>query len=163
MHHAHAANAGAKRQANEFAEGLAGFVGAQAVQVELALNAPVSAAQLVGHVRADAGAAKAQLVVGVQQGADVEGVAERLEHHAAFVEFALLGDGFCRLGGVPEAVSLPLDGLHRADGVAKQVLLRPGLAPGLLQRALALGFALGSFRKGLPERLEVGKGAGFQI
>ena len=89
MDDAHAAQAGAVRQADEFAQRLARVVAAQAVQVELALDAPVPAAQLACHVYADTGAAKTELVVHVQQGAHVELVAHGLAQHVLFVLHAL--------------------------------------------------------------------------
>ncbi|MPN24778.1 hypothetical protein SDC9_172180 [bioreactor metagenome] len=89
MHDAHAAHARAVRQPDELAQRLAGFVRAQAVQVQLALNAPVAATQLARHVQTDAGAAKAQLIVHVQQGADIELVAHGFAQHILFVQHHL--------------------------------------------------------------------------
>ena len=48
MHHAHAAQPRLVRVADELAQGLARLVHAQAVQVELALDAPVARAQAAG-------------------------------------------------------------------------------------------------------------------
>ena len=67
MHHAHAAQADLDGLADEGGQRFARIVGAQAVQVQLALDAPLAAAQLARDVGADAGAAKAQLIVGFQQ------------------------------------------------------------------------------------------------
>jgi hypothetical protein len=97
VHDAHAAHARAVRQPDELAQRLAGFVRAQAVQVQLALNAPVAATQLAGHVETDAGAAKAQLIVHVQQGADIELVAHGFAQHVLFVQHHLQRQRGCRL------------------------------------------------------------------
>lgn len=100
--------------------------------------------QAAGHVGADAGAAKAQVFVGVQQGFDVEFVAQGGLHHRAFVGLTLVRHR-------PRARPLRLDAavrrqpLHGADGALEQqpVALRAllGLAPG--------GFGGGPRRGGL--------------
>ena len=76
MHHAHAADALFVRFADKAAQRITRFVAAQAVQVYLALDAPFALAQLLRHVHTHAGAAKAQVVVGVKQGGDVHLVAQ---------------------------------------------------------------------------------------
>jgi hypothetical protein len=67
VHHAHAAQADLDRLTDEGGQRFARVVGAQPVQVQLALDAPFAPAQAARDVRADAGAAKAQLLVGFQQ------------------------------------------------------------------------------------------------
>ncbi len=93
MHHAYAAQAGAVRQANELAQRLTRFIGAQAVQIQLTLDAPVPAAQLVRHVQANAGAAKAELVIHIQQGAHVELIAHGLAQHPLLIQLMLQAAG----------------------------------------------------------------------
>ena len=82
VHHAHAAQAVFVRLADELAQRLARFIDAQAVQVKLILDAPMARAQAPRDLDADACASVAQLVVGVEQGADVKVVADRLEQRA---------------------------------------------------------------------------------
>ena len=89
MDDAHAAQPGAVRQADELAQRLARFVAAQAVQVELALDAPAARAQLARYVLANAGAAKAQLIVHIQQGADVELIAHGFVQHPFLIQLML--------------------------------------------------------------------------
>ena len=76
MHHTHAAYALFVRFADKAAQRVTRLVAAQAVQVNLALDAPFALAQLLRYVQAHAGAAKAQVVVGVEQGGDVHLVAQ---------------------------------------------------------------------------------------
>ena len=68
VHHARSAGRSCGG-ADELPSADAGLIHAQAVQVELALDAPVPGAQALRHLHANAGAAKAELVVGVEQGA----------------------------------------------------------------------------------------------
>ena len=74
-----------ERLADETAQGLAGVIAPQAVQVELALDAPVATAQLARHIGADAGPAKAQQFVGIEQGAHVKLVTDGLVQDRLFV------------------------------------------------------------------------------
>ena len=77
VHHAHAAQALLVGVADKARQGLARLVAALAVQINLALDAPFTLAQLLHHVHAHAGAAKAQLRVGIEQTGDVHLVAKR--------------------------------------------------------------------------------------
>ena len=62
--------------AHKLREGVTGLLTAQAVQIHLALNAPVSAAQLAGDIGPDAWTSETQLVVDIEQGGDVEFIAQ---------------------------------------------------------------------------------------
>jgi hypothetical protein len=89
VHDAHAAHARAVRQPDELAQRLAASSERRPCRSSLALNAPVAATQLARHVETDAGAAKAQLIVHVQQGADIELVAHGFAQHILFVQHHL--------------------------------------------------------------------------
>ena len=89
MHHTYAAYALFVGLADEAAEGIARLVAAQAVQVQLALDGPLALAQALQHVDADAGAAVAQGVVGLQQATGVEAVADGFHQHRLFVALQL--------------------------------------------------------------------------
>ena len=67
MDDAQAAQAILLGRAKEGRQLLPRFFAPQAVQVQFALDGPVALAQLAGHVDADAGPAKAQRIVYVQQ------------------------------------------------------------------------------------------------
>jgi hypothetical protein len=89
--HAHAAQALLVGFADEPSQGFAGFVGAQAVQIDLALCS-TAFAQLAHHVRPDAGAAVAQprrCVAGVSMSKS----SLSASHSQSFVELALNGGG----------------------------------------------------------------------
>ncbi len=148
-------------QPDEFPQGFARLVGAQAVQVELALDAPVSGAQPVRHVGADAGTPEAELVVHVQQRAHVEFVADRFMEHALLVEFALHGLRLGGLGHMPAALLRAAQGLHRTDRVLEEHALGPRAARGLLPLAQQPGLALGGLGQRLAQRLQILEGAGF--
>ena len=124
----------------QLSEQLAARFGAQAVQIHVALNAPVSGAQLVHYVTANAGAAKAQLLIGVQQSAGVEFVAHGFLQHALFIGPVLQGQWVGWQVGGAGAVVVG-QGVHRADSLAKQLTVALGLAQGLLAR-LRFCFAL---------------------
>ena len=147
MYHTHAAQPCAVREANELPQRLACFVRAQAVQVQVALNAPVPAAQLACHVQANAGAAKAHLVIHVQQGADVKLIAHGFQQHALFIQLQLQGAGCGRLG-LKLHTLLGGERCDRADIVRKQMAFPLGGGFGLLAglfcgfAALALGLEL---------------------
>jgi hypothetical protein len=115
------------------------------MQVDLALDAPVAAAQLAGHVDAHAGTAEAQRFVDLQQRGRVEFVADGFMQHAPVVQPALRGHRGDRFRRMVHA-AVPGQRLHLAGGALEQVLigigalLRFGAARGLLARdALALG------------------------
>ncbi|MNT77138.1 hypothetical protein D3C72_2162190 [compost metagenome] len=93
VYNAHAAQALAVRQADEVAQRLARLVGPQAVQVNLALDAPMPCTQLVHHVAANAFAAKAQLFVGIEQRAGIEFVAHGLDQHTLLIRPVLQWQG----------------------------------------------------------------------
>ena len=61
----------------------------------MALNAPVPAAQLACHVQANAGAAKAHLVIHVQQGADVKLIAHGFQQYALFPNMSVEQNILC--------------------------------------------------------------------
>jgi len=86
MHHPHTADAVAVALTDEGAQHLARAVAPQAMQIDFALDAPFALAQPARHLGADAGAAKAQCFVGVEQRAHVETVADGLLQHRLFVE-----------------------------------------------------------------------------
>ena len=121
MYHPHAADALFVRLADKRAQGFTGLVGAQAVQVDLALDAPVAPAQLARHLHPDAGAAKAQGVVGVQQRADVEIVADRVAQHLCFVALVLHGHRG-RWGGCEVHHGLAAQRAGGAYGLGEEVL-----------------------------------------
>ena len=163
MDDAHAAQPRAVRQANELAQRLARFVAAQAVQVELALDAPAARAQLARYVLANAGAAKAQLIVHIQQGAHVELVTHGLVQHALLVLQALQRQRFGGAGWRQVAVvcSAAFQWLHGAHGVREQVALALGA---LLRLALCLGLRrlLGrSFLQCAAQRAQLGQAVRF--
>ena len=62
------------------------------MQVDLVLDHPFAAAQLAQHVGTDAGPAKRQLVVGVQQRVDLEFVRDRCDQHQLVVLAPLVRD-----------------------------------------------------------------------
>ena len=162
VHHAHAAQTGAPGLAQEGAQGFARLVGAQAVQIHLSLHGPVAAAQPGGHVGADAGAAKAQVLVHVQQRAGVELVAQGFAQHPRLVQLALHGQGLGRHGRVPmPLVRRAFERLHGADGVPKQAALRLGAVLGLLLQAQLLGLARGGVRQRLAQRPQILERFGF--
>ncbi|MDT4869849.1 hypothetical protein FQZ97_1048980 [compost metagenome] len=146
--------------ADEAAKGFAGFVGAQAVQVDLALDAPAALAKLAHHVRPEARAAEAQHLVGVQQGLDVELVGQRLSHHRGLVKLALHGQRLHRHRAPLDAAGVG-DGLNRTHGAGEQAVLAFAPQPGL-----ARGFALNGFGRrtlchGAFERLQIGQRVDF--
>jgi hypothetical protein len=85
MHHAQATQTLTVGNADEFGQCHAGFVAAQAVQINLTLNGPATFAQLLGHVDADARTPKAQGIVGVEQGTDVKTVTQGIAQNGGFV------------------------------------------------------------------------------
>ena len=89
VHHPHAAPAGLVGGANKLRQRLPRLFAPQTVQIQLALNTPATAAQFANHVRAHARAAKAQGVVGVQQGVHVEFVRDGFAHHRLLIELML--------------------------------------------------------------------------
>ena len=99
VHHAHTAQALLVDLADELAELLARLVNAQAVQIDLRLDGPLAAAQLARDVGAHPGPAIAQVLVGVEQGARVEFVAQGFLQGGLLVALALdrQGLGFGRL------------------------------------------------------------------
>ena len=122
MHHPHAAHPPAVAVADEGGQRLARIVAAQAVQVDLALDAPVAPAQLPRHVQAHARAAVAQGVVHVQQGRGVELVGQGLLQHALLVQLLLHGHRRRQLARVFHP-AMPGQRLHRAGGALEQVAL----------------------------------------
>ena len=144
------------RLANEAAQRLARFVHPQAMQVELALDAPVAFAQFAHHVRPQPMAVVAQLVIGVQQRFHIEVVRQGLAHHGVFVELALSRLGWHmarRVHRAPRSGQRP----HRADRQFKQSLLtvQPLQAQALrLARRRLGGRPLGDH---LLQRLKFGK------
>jgi hypothetical protein len=161
MHHAHAAQAGAVRQADELAQGLARLIHAQAVQIELALDAPLARAQPARHVRAHARAAKAQLVVHVQQGADVELVAQRFMQHARLVQLALHRQGLGRHGAGQWRSCWPLSGCTAPTASWNRWRSARALL-GLAAQPFALGLLRGPLLQRAAQGLEVGKRLGFE-
>ena len=89
MDDADAAQAGARRVANEVGDALARGVAAQAVQVDLVLEHPDAAAKLSNDVDADAAAAKRERVVGLEQRFDVERIGDRFGQRRRLVALAL--------------------------------------------------------------------------
>ena len=75
MNHAHAAKPLLVRIADKAAHCLACVVASQTMQIDLALNAPLAFAQFLYHVSAHTGSAKTQVLVGIEQAADVKLVA----------------------------------------------------------------------------------------
>jgi len=131
------------RQADELGQGHTRLVTAQSVQVDLALDGPVALAQFMRHVRADARAAKTQGLVGVQQGADIEFIAQGVAQHRRVVFLALLGHRRSRhlwQTGLL-AIGQGLDHPHRPR---KQIARCLGLPCLRLQRSLlGLGTLMG--------------------
>ena len=127
MHHPQAAQAVAVRDADEFGQGHAGFFGAQAVQIDLALNGPAAFAQFLRHVHPNAGAPEAQGVVGVEQTADVKAVAQGVAQNRFFVFFPLCGHrGWGR--GADAGLVVGRHAFHRANRAHKQIGLGLALA-----------------------------------
>ena len=125
MDDAHAAQAGARRVAQEVGDALARLVAAQAVQVDLVLQHPDAAAQLADDVEADAAAAKRERVVGLEQRLDVERVGDRLGQRRGLVA---LRAGAASAGGraARQRRRRALAQRHdRADGAREQLLLAP--------------------------------------
>src|SRR5574337_1215930 len=160
MHHTHAAQARAVGQADEFAQRLARLLYAQAVQIQLALDAPLAGAQPARHVQAHAGAAKAQLVIHVQQRAHVELVAQRFAQHARLVQRALHGLGLGRYGLGPVARGPVLERRYGAHRVLEQVAHGACMALGLLPQPGARGLLGGGLLQGAAQGFQVGEGAG---
>ena len=134
--HAQAAQPALVRLADEAAQRLARLVGALAVQVDLRLDAPVALAQLARHLGPDAGAAEAQVLVGVQRCLGVELVAERLAHHRLLVELALLRSRLRRLhpAQVAAVMRQPLHRRLRARTAASPPARVPRPRAGLPRR-----------------------------
>ena len=68
MYYAHTAPTAFGGVADELAQGITCFVTAQAMQIDLPLQTPMPFAQLLGDVSANALAAVAEFVVGIEQG-----------------------------------------------------------------------------------------------
>ena len=144
MHHTHTAQTLAVRFANELGQRHAGLVTAQAVQIDLALNGPVSLAQLAGDVGAHPRTSEAQGFIGVEQGADIKFVGQRITQGCSLVLLELPGHRLGGRAGQPALLSIGqrADGPH---GARKQLLLGLpffllGLQGGLLGAlALTLG------------------------
>ena len=136
MHHTQATHALSVRQADELGQGHTGFVAAQAMQIDLALDRPIAFAQFMDHVAPNARAAKTQRVVGVEQSAGVELVAQAIAQHGFVVLLALV-----RNRGGAGSVQIDLvvhrQALHGPHGTHKQVAF--GLA---LTRGQRLGSRL---------------------
>ena len=122
VYHAHAADAVLVRLADEVAQGLACIVAAQAVQVELALDAPVAPAQFARHIGADAGLAKAHVLVSLHQRADVKLVADGFDQHGLVVQLGLAGDWFGPRFN-DHCAALVGQRVHNPGGVDEQVFL----------------------------------------
>ena len=152
MDDADAAQAGARRVANEVGDALARGVAAQAVQVDLVLQHPDAAAELANDVDADAAAAKRERVVGLEQRLDVERIGDGFGQRRRLVALALACErrrtrprqcwrrAFLQRhdgtdGGCEQALLAPFgDGALPLDGGQ-----RLGLAPLLEQRGANLG------------------------
>ena len=137
--HPHAANAVLVRLAHEAAQRLAGFVGAQPVQINLALNRPFSTAQVLHHIWPHPHAAKAQALIGLEQAADIDQVAHGLLQGLYFVQLVLQQGFGWRRRRAHMGFAVGAQGFYRTDCSAKQVLLLPRTA--LLQSALGGGLA----------------------
>jgi hypothetical protein len=92
------------------------------VQVQLALNAPVARAQAARDLHPDAGAAKAELVVGVEQAAHVKVVADGFHQHPFFVQPVLQRQGLGRGGGQFCQIAVG-QRMHLPHGAAEQLAL----------------------------------------
>jgi hypothetical protein len=143
VHHAHAALAPARGFAQEAQQGFTRLFTAQPVQVDLGLDRPVAAAQACRHVVTDAGAAKAQAVVGQQQRLDVDLVGPGLQQRRAFVRVALQRQR-CGLGQADVGAVAGWQPGDRADRVGKQLPRAFGGGP----LGAFAGFALGPFTLG---------------
>ena len=147
MHHPHTAHAAALAFVDVGGQRITRLVTGQAVQIDLALQRPVAAAQAGDHVGPDARAAKAQAVVGEQQGFERDLVAERGGQGGALVGLALARDGLGQ-GQAQLGQTTVRQRVHRPHGAGKQgvVLLlaarargRLGPLAGLFGGSLGLG------------------------
>ena len=154
MHHAHAAHAGALRVADELTKRLARFLGAQAVQVDLPLHRPMAAPQLRQYIGADAGAAKAQVFIHLQQRAGVEFVRDGFAQHGLLVALALQRLRRHR-GRRVHRPPMRAQRLCGADGARKQVLLGARLLLGGRAHCGFLGGAGLGLSQLLLQRLQV--------
>ena len=120
------------------------------MQVDFGLDAPVPPAQFAQHIVTNLGAFVAELVVGFEQTAGVDGIAERFVQDGGVVAFALprlWRNRFWPVKHPPGMVAT--QGLHRADGAGKlvplglllQALLGQGLFARLFLVAQSLQFA----------------------
>ena len=124
MHHPHAANALLVGGADKSHQRLARLVGAQAMQIDLALHRPLPPAQLGGDIQPDAGAAKTEVVVGVEHAVDINHVADRFLQGRRVVACLLLRNR-CRWCGPQVRPVLVHQGLNHAYRGPKQVVLHP--------------------------------------
>ncbi len=133
------------RFAQEGGQALARLLAREPVQIELALDRPLAAPQPHRHVGTDAGAAKAQTIVGEQQRLDVDLIGQRLAHRLALVAFALVRMRFrprARHLGAP-VVAQALHGAHGFGEHIACLLLAQRLLRALRrQRGLGLLLAL---------------------
>lgn len=160
MHHANAAQTGLMAVPDELAQSFARLIGAQAMQVDLALDAPVSLAQFSHDIVAQSRTPEAQVLVGVQQGLHVEFVRQGLLHHGLLVALALHRSG--RDGG-RAVVYPPLVGQrpHRADCQLKQAALALlPLGTLALGRRLCSG-GLGTGAQFAPQLTQIGQRLNF--
>ena len=94
------------------------------MQVDFGANAPLPPTQFAHHVFADFCAFVAELFIGFEQAADVDGVAERFLQHGGMVALALFGPGGSRCAAQlhPRGV-VATQGLHRANGCGEVLAL----------------------------------------
>ena len=124
MHHPHAANALLVGGADEPHQRFARLVGAQAVQVDLALHRPFPPAQLGGDIHPDPRTSKTEVVVGVEHAVDINHVADRFLQGRRVVACLLLRNRR-RWRGPQMRPVLVHQGLHHAYCGPKQVVLHP--------------------------------------
>ena len=143
VHHPQATQSLAVRQADEFRQGHTGFVAAQTVQIDLALDRPIAFAQFVDHIAPNAGASEAQRIVGVEQGAGIELVAQAIAQHRLVVFLALVRNGR-RAGAIELDQVVRGQALHGTHGTHKQVAFGFALARcQRLGRCQGLGLRMG--------------------
>ena len=160
VHHAQAAQTLLVRFANEGGQRQTRFVAAQSVQINFFLNRPFAFAKLVRHIAANAGTAKAQHLVGVEQGAGIELVAQGVAQHGLIVLLPLQRYGGHRHGFLNQLFFVR-QSLDRTDGHRKQVFVRMRFALGSGQSSGFGDFVGMRLRDVFLNLFQVGKGIEF--
>ena len=138
---------------------LARLIDAQSMQVDLALQDPVTSAQPSHHVGTHARPAKRQVAVGIEQAIDVDLVTDRFGQGAELVLLELTGS---RLDGHGRRIDTT-GGRQRhgvADAVAKQVRLAFALLALAAGQRIGLRLAQRLIPKRVAKRREIGESGG---